>query len=426
MCGKHTVAAKPRGRLVKHVSLSTSRGRGPSAFNAEAQVLARALRDERLVVLVGAQGVGKSTLLAAGVLPMLGRRTSDQRPPAAGGSGVVVPFPDRRQRAQAGNPGELLRCVDQWDGAALEALAQSLDEKAGPARAHPDLGLALSPTRLSALSQRHGGARLLFVFDHLEQVLENAPRALELRRFVDAWTGVLRASVIDAHFLVAIDEQAWPRMQALRARIPRVPLRAYRLQIRSGERALEAVADGPPRHSAPRPRVSDAAFKASLNATVLGVAKAVRDEEHRKKNLGTSLGTLIDDLGVRMLHGVPSTQKTAPTPGLEARAERPADERVQSGLVPQAVEAAQRAEAERIAQALAAAEAKAAQEVQARQAAEEQAEQAAQAAQAEQAAQAAQAAQVAEAPGAEADAHAPAAAVRPARASWLWGAALLL
>jgi putative ribosome biogenesis GTPase RsgA len=50
------------------------------ALGALAQQLAQALRASRLTVVVGAAGVGKSTLLS-GVLPLLRRRAIDAAQP---------------------------------------------------------------------------------------------------------------------------------------------------------------------------------------------------------------------------------------------------------------------------------------------------------------------------------------------------------
>ena len=290
------------------------------AFDAEAQLLASALRSGRLTVLVGALGVGKTTLLTAGVLPLLHRRASDEHRRSGGAPQVVVPFPDRRGRVSGRAQGELLRCVDQWNEASLDSLMRSLDEL--PAAAPTDLSGALSPAHLSTLSQQHGGARLLFVFDHFEQLLDGAQRSPERQRFVEAWTAVVRAPRPDAHFLIAVDERVWPRVQGLRARIPRVELRAFRLQARHGERVLEALIDHPPRDSAPRQE--DADFKRSLDAIALRVAKSVRDAEARQRNFAASLDTFVDSLGA-VVRDAASPAKEAPTPAAEDETERAAE-----------------------------------------------------------------------------------------------------
>jgi ABC-type proline/glycine betaine transport system ATPase subunit len=70
--------------LVTHEPPSAS-GEHWRAFDPEAQLLARALRAGRLTVLVGAAGVGKTTLLVAGVLPLLRRRVGDELRQPGGG-----------------------------------------------------------------------------------------------------------------------------------------------------------------------------------------------------------------------------------------------------------------------------------------------------------------------------------------------------
>jgi hypothetical protein len=294
------------------------------AFDAEAQLLASALRSGRLTVLVGALGVGKTTLLTAGVLPLLHRRAGDEHRQSGGAPQVVVPFPDRRSRVSGRAQGELLRCVDQWNEASLASLMRSLDELPAAARARSELSGALSPAQLSTLSQRHDGARLLFVFDHFEQLLDGAQRSPDRQRFVEAWTAVVRAPLPDAHFLIAVDERAWPRVQGLRARMPRVELRAFRLQARHGERVLEALAEHPPRDSAPRRGVVDADFKQSLDAVEWRVAESVRDAEARQRNFAASLDTFVDGLGAAVVRDAASPATETPTASAEDEAERAA------------------------------------------------------------------------------------------------------
>ena len=161
---------------------------GPSgdAPDAEAQLLVHALRAGRLTVLVGAVGVDKTMLLVSRVLPLLRR-------------GV----------------GELLHFVDQWNQAPLDSLLRALAALPAAAPVRFDLAEAMSPVHLSALSQRHGGARLLFVFDHFELLLQDAMHNAALLRFVDAWPEVVQAPGLNAHFLVAVDERAWLWLQAL-------------------------------------------------------------------------------------------------------------------------------------------------------------------------------------------------------------------
>ena len=401
------------------------------AFDAEAQLLARALRAGRLTVLAGALGVGKTTLLSAGVLPLLRRRVGDERQQPGGAPRVVVPFPDRRSRVQDRDQGERLYFVDQWNEAPLDSLVRALDEPPAAGRARLDLAEAMSPAHLSALSQRHGGARLLFIFDHFELLLKGEQQNPDLQRFVEAWAAAVQVrDLVDTHFLVAIDEYALPRLQTLGTSIPQAELHAFRLQARSGHRVLESLTDDQQRDGSAGDEISDADFTGSIDASVFEAVKSVREEESQRKDFAASLGTFVESLGARLVRDAAAAaaeeasreeaaagaqrQANAAQPAETARAretvaraaevrraaggrgnppqsaaDRAAAERVaevervarakraaeaaqakQRAEAARQVEAARLAEAQRLAQALAAAEAAAAREVQARQAAE--------------------------------------------------------
>lgn len=187
------------------------------ALGAMAQQLALALRVSRLTVVVGELGAGKTTLLAS-VLPLLHRRAVDVSR-AAAAPGVVVPFPDRRRRGAEGMQRELIRTMDRWDDASLQSLQLALEDD-GQGRGRRPIADAMAPARLAAHIERHGGARLLFVFDHFEQLLEGARRRVGQQRFIEAWAAAVRSPQAQVNFLVAVDERLWPWLRALCAGLP--------------------------------------------------------------------------------------------------------------------------------------------------------------------------------------------------------------
>ena len=288
------------------------------APDAEAQLLVHALRAGRLTVLVGAVGVDKTTLLVARVLPLLRR-------------GV----------------GELLHFVAQWNQAPLDSLLRALAALPAAAPVRFDLAEAMSPVHLSALSRRHGGARLLFVFDHFELLLQDAMHNASLQRFVDAWSAVVQAPDLNAHFLVAVDERAWLLLQALCASTtPQVELRAFRLETRSGRLALESLTVDQPGNGAAKNGVKPADFAVLLSESL---AKTAREAPRQ----GAEAAGAGRDARARRITEVANA----------VQAERNAEAATQA-------EAAGGVDAQRLAQALAAAEATAAREVQARKVAE--------------------------------------------------------
>jgi NMT1-like family len=334
-------------------ALSSAAGVPWHAFDADAQLLARALRAGRLTALVGAVGVDKTTLLVTGVLPLLRRRLGDQRP--GGAPPWMEAAADRRRRLEGRGDGELLHFVDQWNVAPLDSLLRSLNDPPAAGRAGIDLAEAMMPAHLSALSRRHGGARHLFVFNHCDLLREHARHNADLQRFVDAWVAAVQDPDLDAHFLVAVDPPAWQWLEARLAGRPEVELQAFRLQARFGRQVLESMTDGMPGDGVAENQVSPAGFAASLNASLEKIAKLVRVARHPPGDAAASGPSNVErEIQVRQL---------AEADAKAAAAERDAEAARQA-------EAERRDEAQRLAHALALAEATASREARARQIAE--------------------------------------------------------
>lgn len=358
-------------------------------LDAEARQLASALRAGRLTVLVGAAAMGKTTLLAAGVLPLLRRRTGDL-PQRTGATHVVAPFPDRRSRLRVGHA-ELLFHFDQWGDAPLSSFNRVLGEslgdpgfKAGDA----DSPEAMWPERLSTLSQRHGGARILFIFDHFEQLLEAPHERADAQSFLEAWLRAVNAPDLNAHFLVALDERAWPQLKELGQRIPGFDAQAFRLQVQSGRRTLVPLRGDGPAHRADAPGGEPAAldFEVSLGAMLSEVAKSVRRDEALSGDFAASLEAMLSQVAesARQAATSPSAQTAAPglpgardaredacgavradTSAREANAASAAQEASRDAEAHMKAQAERAAEAELVARAHLAAEAEAAQKAEA-------------------------------------------------------------
>ncbi len=283
------------------------------AFDAEAQMLARALRTGRFTVLVGALGVGKTRLLVDGLLPLLSRRIGDEprRPGVA--PQVVVPVPDRRSRAPGRDRGELLYFVDQRDGVPSDSPVRARAELPAGAQVHFDLAESISPAHLSALSQQHAGAHLLFVFDHFESVLEGAQHSPDMQRFVDAWAKAVQTPDLNVHFLVALDEHVWLRLLALRANLPDVELRAFHLQTRDGRQVLESLPENQPLGGDAKTELSAADFMASINARLSEVTKSTREATSGPEDFNASLNAAMSRV-FRLARPVKPSPISEPSP----------------------------------------------------------------------------------------------------------------
>jgi hypothetical protein len=257
-----------------------------------ARRLAQGLRNARLSVVVGSPGTDASSLLAR-VLPLLQRRAIDVSISPGAVPGVVVPFPDRRARGSEGAQRERILKIDHWDDASMQTLRRALDDDLS-VRARRQLADALTPGNLVAHIERHGGARLLFVFDHFEELLQATRSRVGLRRLVDTWAAAARSPQLRANFLVAVDERAWPWMHAVCVGLPQGSWSAMRLHAPQGECLLEPLTQPqatartltrPPLAVAPRPGKSPRStdFLDSVNARVRRVAESAREQAPDQK-----------------------------------------------------------------------------------------------------------------------------------------------
>ena len=164
----------------------TARSRAPDWHPASPQArwLATCVRSTRLTLAAGAPE-SVTELLAAGVLPLLGRRSDDagakDNADREGHSPNVVPFADRR-RAREGWGSEILVLLDASRERTLELLAERLDTSVRSAGRLPEFGGWGTVQRTAALHQRHGCSFRILIdrFDTLlyPGVATHAVRAL--------------------------------------------------------------------------------------------------------------------------------------------------------------------------------------------------------------------------------------------------------
>ena len=289
-------------------------------------------------------------MLAAGVLPLLGRRVDDH-PRRPGATRMVAPGRDRRRLAHGSNQAEVVFLFDQWRGSPpLASLDRLLDEshgKAGAQSAHVDTAKATWPTRLWTLGQQYGGARILFVFDHFEQLLESAKENADAQQFVDEWIRTLKAPGLGTNFLVVLDDRAWPRLKQLGERVPGFDeVRVFELQARSGGPALEpSRAAGTERQAENSAEPEAVDFAASLRAMLSEFATSVRQTDPVPDDFQASVDALVFE--------VSRSARLEATPA-EAEEDSRIDESIEAAKKADAVRAA---EAQRVAQAQLAAEA---------------------------------------------------------------------
>ena len=223
---------------------------------AERDLVIANLRAARLTVLHGHSGVGKSSLLRAGVVNRL-RELDAARDP------------------DDGEPGTTVVIVDDWSGdpvarliAQIRALtpgAIGADEP--PAAGHRESLLeALGDYRAS----HHGG--VLLIFDQFEECLRvQQRRARELDEIIAMLVGDPRTSV---RVLIAVRDDRLGDLDRFGARIPGLLGNMLRLGPLSPDAALEAI-EGPVLRYAASSHEDLAGHEVALEA---GLAETVRDE----------------------------------------------------------------------------------------------------------------------------------------------------
>ena len=188
--------------------------------------------------------VARLAMLASGVLPLL-RRRFDDHPPRPEARRMGAPVRDRRRPARGSSQAGVVFFFDQWRNSPLASLNRLLDEShaiAGGQSARINPATGTWPTRLWTLGQQYGGARILFVFDHFEQLLESPKEDANAQQFVEGWVQALQEPGLNASFLVVLADRSWPRLQKLCERIPAFDeVRAFEVQAGSARQASEPL-----------------------------------------------------------------------------------------------------------------------------------------------------------------------------------------
>jgi hypothetical protein len=184
----------------------------------EAQVLAELLRLSRLTLLYGAQGVGKTTLLKTGVLPLL-RRSAEARNIAQDEKPrVLAPFPERRLKdAATGRSAEITVVFDRWADIPLTALHASIVDMLpvkGAGAAEPEnLG-----GNLAAWNKEHG-FRFFIILDGFEQYLHAPHDRAGIAEFEHELVRMINQPRLPAHFLLSLRDDAEPLLNRFKERI---------------------------------------------------------------------------------------------------------------------------------------------------------------------------------------------------------------
>jgi hypothetical protein len=181
---------------------------------SDQRVIASNLYASRLTILYGATGVGKTSVLMAGVVPRL---------EAAKRTAVVV--------------------FRQWqDPSFLEALKARCVEAVGVARGRPadlDPGLPLDDLVLAASHAVRGS--VLILLDQFEEYFVYHPESQADSPFEVELARAINREDVDVGFLIALREDALARLDRFRTRIPNLLASTIRLRHLSLEAAERAI-----------------------------------------------------------------------------------------------------------------------------------------------------------------------------------------
>ncbi len=189
--------------------------------DAEIRVVSSNLMAARLTLLYGDSGVGKSSLLHAGVVPHLKR---------------VAEAGLRRQ----GRPRFQVVTVERWQDDPLAEIDRRLAQTAAAKGIGPPPGR--EPGRfvehLAAWTDRLGGP-LLFVFDQFEEYLRYHEGDADETSFAAEFPRAVSDPELKANFLVAIREDEYARLDRFKPRMPGL----YRNYLRLRYLGLAAARD---------------------------------------------------------------------------------------------------------------------------------------------------------------------------------------
>jgi len=193
----------------------------PSIRAHEAQLLAVMLRTSRLTCVFGEAGTDKSTLLKSGVLPLLQRRQGER---ATAPRALSPPrLEPERRRSGVGQAGtrrlEAAVYFDAWGDTPLADLKSRVADLLPAAKRNPASASLRLADALDALG-KVSGLHFFFLLDRFEEFVVQSPDQGDRADFTDQLVEALLRPRLPASFLIAMDEDARPRLERFRARVP--------------------------------------------------------------------------------------------------------------------------------------------------------------------------------------------------------------
>jgi conflict system STAND superfamily ATPase len=189
------------------------------------RIITANLQSSRLTLVYGASGVGKTSVLNAGVAFHLERVA-------------------REQLALAGRPGLAVVVFDNWKAPdPVGRLAQTIDvalHKLVPDQS--DQQAEQSPSLQAALQRASNILRgdVLIILDQFEEYFRTQPRRTP-GEFLYEFPRVFDASELRAHYVISIRDDAWSRLDCFKSTIPSIFDNFYRIHHLTTDDARDAI-----------------------------------------------------------------------------------------------------------------------------------------------------------------------------------------
>ncbi len=188
----------------------------------DTRILIQMIESNQLVILFGRSGIGKTSLLCAGVMASLAEKSEEAGADEEGD----LPW-----------LGVYSRCLDDPTKSIKEATIAAVEDIGYEAEGLDEEGSLLEFIRsVHAVTNR----RILIVMDQFEEYFARLGDHVRAQ-FMDGWTECLDAGLHYLHWAVGIREDFVGELHDLHSRIPSVMHSMYRLKKLSREQAKDAI-----------------------------------------------------------------------------------------------------------------------------------------------------------------------------------------
>ncbi len=234
------LGATPDGALSPYIGIRPFSEEDEPLFfgrDREVSLVASNLVASSLTLLYGPSGVGKSSLLRAGVVPLLRRMAVENREEDEGPELFVAVFSSWRDDPVPA----LLRCIGQCMQPMLGA-EPAFD--------------ATTPNALLETVRRwcaEVDGDLLIILDQFEEFFLYHERSEDGDRFADELATMVNETELPVNFLISLREDALARLDRFKGRIPRLFGNYLRVDYLARERALRAILGPVEHHNRERP-----------------------------------------------------------------------------------------------------------------------------------------------------------------------------